>query len=73
MESESLDDYILNPEKQFFEIKKNGDIVKSTMENTRFEVPDTGLSDSKLLNIAGGLIVIVGLGYLIYENRKKKK
>ena len=73
VESESLDDYILNPEKQFFEIKKNGDIVKSTMENTRFEVPDTGLSDSKLLNIAGGLIVIVGLGYLIYENRKKKK
>ena len=73
VESEAPEGYVLNPEKQLFEIKANGDIVKCNMVNELIvKVPDTGISDSKVLNIIGSILIIAGVGFVIYDKKKKK-
>lgn len=47
VETEAPDGYILNSEKMYFEITKDGEIIKTTMTNEKqiVEVPSTGLFD----------------------------
>ena len=74
VEVEAPEGYILNPEKMYFEIKDNGEIVKADMSNEQIvDVPDTGISDSKLLNVIGIVLIVAGIGYLTYDKFKKKK
>ena len=74
IEKESATGYILSDEKVYFEIKENGEIVKANMTNEKIvEVPNTNLNDSRALNIVGGIFFILGVAYLIYDNKKQKK
>lgn len=73
VESEAPEGYTLNPEKMHFEIKENGEIVKADMTDEQIvEVPNTSLSDSKVLDIISLVFIVAGVGYIIYENKKKK-
>lgn len=65
--------YILNDEKVYFGITTNGEYQQYTLVNEKetVEVPKTGLNESKLLNIVGAIAVITGIGYIIYEKKKK--
>lgn len=73
IESEAPSQYLLNSERQFFEIKANNEIVKSSLANKLIEVPNTSLSDSKVLKIVGIVVIILGIGYLVYDKYKRKK
>ena len=68
-------DYVLNTEKMYFEILEDGEIVKSTMVNEKVvvEVPSTGATDFYVVEIVGGLLILSGIGVIIYVLKKKKK
>ena len=58
----------------WFEIKVDGEIVKADMTNEQIvEVPNTSISDSKVLEIAGIVLILAGLGYIAYDKFKKNK
>ena len=75
IEKEAPEGYILNGEKIFFEIKEDGEIVKATMVNEKvvIEVPNTGLNDYHIYEIISGVLVLSGLGVIIYAKKKRKK
>ena len=57
----------------YFEIKEDGEIVKSTLEDSKIiEVPNTSKNELKIRIIIGILLVILGIGVVIYANKKKK-
>lgn len=68
-------DYILNPERMYFEILEDGQVVKCTMVNelAPIEVPNTGVKDYYIIvQIIGTLIVFGGIGVMICANKKRK-
>ena len=74
IESEAPEGYILNTEKQFFEITEDGQIIKSTMTNEKeIEVPNTGVNAIDITYVLGGLAILGGIGAIIYEKKKNKK
>ena len=74
IESEAPEGYVLNTEKQFFEITKDGQIIKSTMTNEKeIEVPNTGINAIDITYVLGGLAILGGIGAIIYEKKKNKK
>ena len=73
IEKEAPEGYEINPEKMYFEIKEDGEIVKSTLEDSKIiEVPNTSKNELKIRIIIGILLVILGIGVVIYANKKKK-
>lgn len=74
IETQAADNYQLTDEKIFFEILENGEVVKATMTNERVivEVPNTGLDESYVVEIIGGLLIVCGIGALIYVKKKRK-
>ncbi len=68
-------DYILNTEKMYFEIKEDGEIVKANMTNEKVvvDVPITGVTDSYIPEIAGVILIITGIGAIIYVEIQKRK
>lgn len=73
VEVDAPEGYTLNPERIYFEIKDNGEIVKANMSNDQIiDVPDTGISDSNILNVVGIIAIVLGLGYIAYDKFKKK-
>ena len=73
VEVEAPNGYILNPEKMYFEIKDNGEIIKADMTNELIvDVPDTDIADSNILNVIGIVAIVLGLGYIAYDKFKKK-
>lgn len=76
IEKEAPSGYILNAEEHFFEIKENGEIVKSYLTNEKepeetFDVPKTSVADSKIIDVITITLVIVGMGFVIYDKKKK--
>lgn len=67
-------EYILNSERMHFEILEDGEIVKATMVNEKIEVevPSTGINDYHIPEIVGSLLIISGIGVLIYVKKKKR-
>ena len=68
-------DYILNPERMYFEILEDGQVVKCTMVNelAPIEVPNTGVKDYYIIvQIIGTLIIFGGIGVMICANKKRK-
>lgn len=65
-------DYILNPERMYFEILEDGKVVKCTMVNelAPIEVPKTSANDYYI--IIGALIIFTGIGVIICANKKQK-
>lgn len=73
VEVDAPEGYTLNPEKMYFEIKDNGEIVKADMSNEQIiDVPDTGILNSNILNVIGIIAIVLGLGYIAYDKFKKK-
>ena len=58
-----------------FEILEDGEVVKTTMVNEQvvIEVPNTGLSDYYVVEIISGLLMLGGIGVIIYAKKKKRK
>ena len=75
LEKEAPEGYILNEERMYFEILEDGEIVKATMENEKVvvEVPNTGINDYHILEIVGGLLIISGIGVVVYVKKRKKQ
>ena len=66
--------YNLNTERMYFEIKENGQVVKTTMLNkkTIIDVPITELNKNYTIEIILGTTFIIGLGVILYAIKKKK-
>ena len=75
LEKEAPAGYVLNEERMYFEIREDGEIVKATMENEKIvvEVPNTGINDYHLIEIFGGLLIISGIGVVVYVKKRKKQ
>lgn len=58
----------------YFEILEDGEIVKATMtdEKVVVEVPNTGVMDAHLIEIIGSLMLIGGIGVIVYVKKKKE-
>ena len=74
LEKEAPEGYEINPEKMSFEIKENGEVVKSIMKDKQIiKVPDTEASDLKEILINGIALVLFGIGVILYGTKKSKK
>ncbi len=73
LEKEAPEGYTLNPERMYFEILEDGEIVKATMSDEKVivEVPNTGITDSHLIEIVGTLLALCGIGVIVYDKKKK--
>lgn len=76
LEKEAAEGWEINPEKMPFEIKTDGEIVKSVMKDNQIvEVPNTYLNEKNQHVIIAIITGIAGLGIVVYgltKNRKKK-
>lgn len=72
IEKESATGYELTDEIIYFEILENGEIVKATMTNEQIVVPNTSISDSKVIDIIGFVFIALGIGYIVYDKKRKK-
>lgn len=75
IETRAADNYQLTDEKVYFEILENGEIVKASLTNEKIivEVPDTGLNETYVIETAGALLILIGIGGFIYAIKKKRK
>lgn len=72
LEKDAPKGYTLNPNKMNFEIKEDGEIVKSTMKDELIiKVPDTGKNSLPIISISISCLIL-GLGLIIYGAKKKK-
>ena len=73
LEKEAPEGYILNTEKMYFEIKENGEVIKSVMTNEMIpvivEVPNTSKNDFPIVPISI-ILSALGLGLIIYGKKK---
>ena len=65
----------VRPEKMFFEIRENDEIVKCTMvdERIEIEVPNTGLKGFDIINPISLVLLCLGIGVVAYAIKKKRK
>lgn len=73
-ESQAPEGYILNDEPHYFEILEDGTIIKDTLTNEKIivEVPNTSISDSKVVTAVTIVSILAGLGFIIYDKKRKK-
>ena len=74
LEKEAPEGYQLNPNKMYFEIKEDGEIVKSNMTDELIivEVPNTELNEFPLFELVSIVLVGLGTGVIFYAKRKNK-
>ena len=72
LEKNAPEGYKLNPDKMWFEIKEDGQIVKCTMKD-EIIVPDTLKNNKPVIEVVSLLILLSGVGVVIYANKKNKK
>ena len=74
LEKEAPEGYQLNEEKMWFEVTEDGQVIKATMKDEQIvEVPDTEQNKSYKHLFYGFGIMIIGLGVIIYGNKKNKR
>lgn len=78
IEKKTLDGYLLNPNKFYFEIKENEEVVTLVMENEKIgevlgeekeiliEVPNTLLVEYNLNYLFRMVLIMIGIGFVIY-------
>lgn len=73
IEKEAPEGYELSTEKIFFEIKDDNEIVKVTMTNEKsiVEVPDTRMNDNHAIEVIGMILIILGMGGILYVKKNK--
>lgn len=74
IEKDAPEGYILNTEEHYFEILEDGKIIKDTLSNEKIivEVPNTSIADSKIVTVVTIISIIAGLGFIIYDKKRKK-
>ena len=74
LEKEAPEGYELNFEKMYFEIREDGEVVKSIMKDKQIvKVPNTEAEDYKDLLFSGITLLVCGAGVIIYGIKKKNK
>ena len=74
LEKEAPQGYQLNPEKMYFEITEDGQVIKSVMKDEKIvEVPNTGLSEINYDKVTPIIVIVLGVGLIIYATKKNKK
>ena len=74
LEKEAPTGWEMNPDKMFFEITKDGEIVKSVMKDNQIvEVPNTYISENNQYIIIAIFFGIAGIGTIAYGLKKNKK
>lgn len=74
LEKNAPEGYTLNPEKMWFEITEDGQVVKATMKDEKIvEVPNTYINNKtgKIMDIVCIVFSIIGLGIIVYVSKKK--
>lgn len=73
LESEAPEGYSINSERMYFEVKEDGEVIKSTMSDEKviIDVPITESND--YMCTVGLLFIILGTGSAIYVISKRKK
>ena len=73
-EISTLEHYVLNNDKNYFTVEKDGEIINSTLVNDleEVEVPNTNLNRNYTKYIISLSIGLVGLGIILYEKKKRK-
>ena len=71
LEKEPPKGYILNEEKMYFEIKEDGEIVKTTMTNETIKIPNT-LKDFDAILIPIGVLICGTIIFVISKKERKK-
>ncbi len=71
VEKEAPENYILDEEKYYFEITENEQVINYTMTNEVYEIPDTLLNETNLNLIKGIVLIITGVGVVLYYVKKK--
>ena len=74
LEKEAPKGYKLNPEKMWFEIKTDGEIVKAVMKDELeiIEVPNTKKNEKYEVIIGGTIILVLGIGVVLFATKKIK-
>lgn len=73
LEKNAPEGYILNPEKMWFEITENGEVIKSNMVNEKIvEVPNTLQEKDILVEIISATLILAGIGIIVYAKKKNK-
>ena len=73
LEKNAPDNYKINPERMYFSIKENGEIVKATLtDELIIDIPNTSKNEFNN-NILLALGVTLGLGALLYVKKKNNK
>ena len=74
IEKEAPEGYQLNPDKMWFEITKDGEVIKATMKDEQIiDVPDTEKNKNNTVLYCGIGLLILGTGVIIYAKKKRKK
>ena len=74
LEKEAKEGWKINPDKMFFEIKEDGEIVKSVMKDNQIvEVPNTYISENNQYIIIAIFFGLAGIGTIVYGLKKNKK
>lgn len=68
-ELKTVDKFILNEDKVYFNVTEHGAIIETTLINVK--VPKTSLADSKVVDVIGISLIILGVGYLFYAQKRK--
>ena len=73
-ELKTIDKYILNNEKVYFDIITDGEVIESTLINImeEVEVPSTNQDKNYLIYIICSAVGIVGMGLIIYDRKNKR-
>ena len=73
LEKEAPEGYELNEERMYFEIREDGEVVKSVMKDKQIiKVPNTEANDYKELIFSGITLVVAGVGLIILNKKKNK-
>ncbi|HPF83713.1 MAG TPA: SpaA isopeptide-forming pilin-related protein, partial [Bacilli bacterium] len=73
LEKEAPEGYELNTEKMWFEIREDGEIIKSIMKDHKIiQVPITDATDYKELIFSAITLIIAGIGFIVLSKKKNK-
>ena len=73
LEKEAPAGYELNPERMYFSITEDGQVIKVNMKDSKIiEVPDTSTIDYHIIEIVGALLIAGGVGAFLYVRKKRK-
>ena len=72
IEKEAPEGYLLNDEKIYFTILENGEVIKTSMDDEKVDMPDTSNTELKGNVITGGM-TLLGATLLLYVRKRKEK